>query len=177
MKPLNIVYWSRAGFGVFAALLCVLLRINNLLNGMSVGILVYLVSYYILKWRFITKVENPSKVFTMGIGIYFLVWIVCWVGFITPFLKPPIATFTYSPQNPVVGEPITFDATASNDPDGTIDKYKWDFGDETTDEGVTTTHTYTSPANYTVTLTIKDNQGLTQKTETILTVSLNVTSH
>ena len=83
MKPLNIVYWSRVGFGVVAALVCVLLGIDNLLNGMSVGILVYLISYYILKWLFMTTVEKPSKVFTMGIGAYFLTWIVAWGLFYT----------------------------------------------------------------------------------------------
>ncbi|MBE0513158.1 PKD domain-containing protein [Candidatus Bathyarchaeota archaeon] len=143
---------------------------------MSVGILVYLISHYIFKWLFMAKVEKSSKVFTMGIGAYFLTWIVCWVMFVTPLFKPPIATFTYSPQNPIVGESITFNATASYDPDGTIVKYAWDFGDETTGEGVTTAHTYTSPRNYTVTLTVKDDEGLRHKTETIITVSLNVTS-
>jgi len=181
MKPLNIIYWSRVGFGVVAALVCVLLIdvknvANPLISGMSVGILVYLVTYYILKWQFMTKVEKPSKVFTMGIGAYFLTWIVCWVMFVTPFFNPPIATFTYSPQNPIVGESLTFDATASDDPDGTIVEYAWDFGDETTGEGVTAAHPYTSPGNYTVTLTVKDDDGLRHTTETIVTVSLNVTS-
>ena len=88
MKPLNIIYWSRVGFGVVAALVCLLLIdvekvANPLISGMSVGILVYLVSYYILKWRFMIKVEKPSKVFTMGIGAYFLTWIVAWVLFLT----------------------------------------------------------------------------------------------
>ncbi len=181
MKPLNIIYWSRVGFGVIAALVCVLLIdvgkvANPLISGMSVAILVYILTYYILKWQFMTKVEKPSKVFTMGIGAYFLTWIVCSVVFITPLLKPPIATFTYSPQNPVVGETITFDASASNDPDGTIIRYDWNFGDETTGEDVTTAHTYTSSGNYTVILIVKDDQGLRHKTETILTVSLNITS-
>ncbi len=45
---------------------------------MSVAILVYIIAYYILKWQFMTKVEKPSKVFTMGIGAYFLTWIVAW---------------------------------------------------------------------------------------------------
>lgn len=88
MKPLNIIYWSRVGFGVVAALVCLLLidvnkLANPLISGISVGILVYLVSYYILKWLFMTKVEKPSKVFTMGIGAYFLTWIVAWVLFYT----------------------------------------------------------------------------------------------
>jgi PKD repeat protein len=121
------------------------------------------------------KVEKPSKVFTTGIGAYFLVWIVCWVLFITPLIKPPIAMFAYSPQKPAVRETITFDATASK---GKIAEYKWDFGDKnvTTITSPIIYHAYASSANYTVTLTVKDDQGLTDKTETILTVSLNVTS-
>jgi len=83
LKPLNIIYWSRVGFGVVAAVICVLLGINNLLNGMSVAILVYLISYYLLKWQFMIKVEKPSKVYTMGIGAYFLTWIVAWGLFYT----------------------------------------------------------------------------------------------
>ena len=176
MKPLNIIYCSRVGFGVLAALICVLLRVDKyphpLITGISIILIVYIVTYYVLKWRFIAKVEKPSKIFTMGIGVYFLTCIVFWTMFITPILKLPIAKFTYSPQNPVVGETITFDALNSRDPDGTIAKYNWDFGDETTGEGVITTHAYTSPANYTVTLTVKDDQGLRHKTETILTVSV-----
>jgi len=88
LKPLNIIYWSRVGFGVLAALVCALLidveRVANpLISGMSVGILVYLITYYILKWQFMAKVEKPSKMFTMGIGAYFLTWIVVWVLFYT----------------------------------------------------------------------------------------------
>ena len=88
MKPLNIIYWSRVGFGIVAALICALLIdvkevANPLISGMSIGILVYIFSYYILKWLFMAKVENPSKVFTMGIGAYFLTWIVAWGLFYT----------------------------------------------------------------------------------------------
>jgi hypothetical protein len=83
LKPLSIIYWSRVCFGVVAALFCALLGIKNLLNGMSVGILVYLSTYYVLKGLFITKVEKPSKIFTMGIGAYFITWIVAWVLFYT----------------------------------------------------------------------------------------------
>jgi len=88
LKPLNIIYWSRVGFGVLAALVCALLIdvekvANPLISGMSVGILIYLITYYILKWQFMAKVEKPSKMFTMGIGAYFLTWIVVWVLFYT----------------------------------------------------------------------------------------------
>ena len=88
MKPLNIIYWSRVGFGVVAALVCVLLIdvekvANPLISDMSVGILVYLISHYIFKWLFMAKVEKPSKMFMMGIGAYFLTWIVALVLFNT----------------------------------------------------------------------------------------------
>jgi len=89
LKPLNIIYWSRVGFGVVAALVCLLLIgdvknvTNPLISGMSVAILVYLITYYILKWLFMVKVEKPSKVFTMGIGAYFITWIVAWSLFYT----------------------------------------------------------------------------------------------
>jgi len=82
LKPLTIIYWSRVSFGVLAAAICVLLRIdqlpNPLISGISMGIIVYILTYYVLKWLFITKVEKPSKIFTMGIGAYFITWIVAW---------------------------------------------------------------------------------------------------
>jgi PKD repeat protein len=43
--------------------------------------------------------------------------------------SPPIASFSYCPKNPVVNETITFNASFSDDPDGTIENYEWDFGD------------------------------------------------
>ncbi len=80
MKPLSFIYWSRAGLGIGTALLCVLLNILSpefsLYSNISVALLVYLVAYYIYKWRFIASVEKPSKIVTTGIGAYFLTWIV-----------------------------------------------------------------------------------------------------
>jgi hypothetical protein len=181
LKPLSVIYWSRVGFGILAAFICVLLRIDKyaypLTSGISMGLIIYILTYYILKWKFMAKVEKPTKVFTTGIGAYFLTWIVCWVLFVTPLIRPPIAMFTYSPQNPVVRETITFNASKSYDPDGKIAEYKWDFGDRNL-TAVTSPiiyHAYASSANYSVTLTVKDDQGLTDKTKTILKV-LNVTS-
>ena len=40
------------------------------------------------------------------------------------------------------GEIIEFDASNSYDPDGTIEVYSWDFGDNETSEGMIVTHTY-----------------------------------
>jgi PKD repeat protein len=176
LKTLNVIYCSRIGFGILAALVAALvvnLKVGNpLINGITVGLAVYLITYYLLKWRFMSKVEKPTKILTMGIGVYFLTFIFCWVLFITPFLAPPTATFTMDPQNPVVGETITFDATASVDPDGTIVKYAWDFGDETTSDEVKPTHSYASASDYTVTLKVVDDHGISSKNTTTLTVSV-----
>ena len=40
---------------------------------------------------------------------------------------------------------VYFNGSNSNDPDGIIVNYTWDFGDGTTDLGETTSHGYTSP--------------------------------
>ncbi|RJS70404.1 PKD domain-containing protein, partial [Methanophagales archaeon] len=87
--------------------------------------------------------------------------------------QPPIASFTYSPLNPVVNQTITFNASSSYDPDGTIVKYEWDFGDgnitSTTEE--TINHSYSEAGSYEVTLTVTDNDGATNSTTKIMTVS------
>jgi len=85
--------------------------------------------------------------------------------------KPPVASFTYLPTNPVVGETVTFNASASHDPDGAIVSYKWDFGDATTGTGVTTTHAYTAANTYIITLTVTDNDNTSANTTAKVTVS------
>ena len=175
LKTLNVIYVIRIGLGILAALITTLvidLRLGDpLISGISIGILFYIITYYILKWRFLNKVEKPSKIFTMGIGVYFLTFVFCWTLFITPFLAPPTATFTVTPRDPVVGETITFNATASND--GKIVKYSWDFGDDNTHTvGIpTTTHVYSSADNYTITLRVVDDYGISRKNVTFLIVN------
>ena len=84
----------------------------------------------------------------------------------------PIASFTYSPENPVVNQIITFNASASCDPDGNITSYEWDFGDgnitNTTHEILN--HSYSETGNYDVTLTVTDDDGVTNSTTKIITV-------
>jgi len=50
---------------------------------MSVALLLYIVSYYVYKSIFLGKVEKTTKIFTTGIGIYFITWIVMWTLFYT----------------------------------------------------------------------------------------------
>ena len=88
----------------------------------------------------------------------------------------PIASFTFSPSDPLIYEDVTFDASASYDSDGTIVSYKWDFGDGniTTVTNPIITHIYTtatSTVNYTVTLTVTDNGGVTGSATQIVPVT------
>ena len=47
---------------------------------------------------------------------------------------PPVARFFASPESGSAPLLVSFDASASNDPDGVIENYSWDFGDGTTEE-------------------------------------------
>ena len=78
-----------------------------------------------------------------------------------PTNAPPIADYVYSPANPPVGAWVQFNASSSSDSDGTIANYAWNFGDSTTDSGVSPWHRFTSPGTYIVTLTVTDNNGAT----------------
>ncbi len=86
---------------------------------------------------------------------------------------PPVAAFAYTPSAPVTGQAVTFDASSSYDPDGRIISYTWDFNDGTAGgSGVVITHTFNIwPGPYSVTLTLKDDQGLTNSSSKSVTVA------
>jgi PKD repeat protein len=72
---------------------------------------------------------------------------------------PPTAN-AGGPYAGTVGVPILFNADGSSDPDaGDTLTYHWDFGDGTTADRPTPSHTYTTAEAYTVTLTIDDGRG------------------
>jgi PKD repeat protein len=65
--------------------------------------------------------------------------------------------------------PVSFDASASSDPDGTIVSYAWDFGDGNLGGGVTAVHAYGSAGSFDVILTVTDNDTFTDTaTQTIV---------
>ncbi|OFV68322.1 MAG: secreted protein containing Periplasmic copper-binding [Candidatus Syntrophoarchaeum caldarius] len=85
--------------------------------------------------------------------------------------QPPTASFTYSPSHPFVDQEITFDASNSTDPDGTIEKYEWNFGDGNTATGMIVTHSYSSAGIYDVTLTVTDDDGTTDEDSKSISIS------
>jgi PKD repeat protein len=90
---------------------------------------------------------------------------------LSPNQTPPVAN-AGGPYSGVVGTPITFDGSGSNDSDGTIVSYLWNFGDSTSGTGISPTHTYTTAGNYTIILTVTDNETLTHSNST--TARINV---
>jgi hypothetical protein len=95
MKPLQTIYWLRLGLGVVSAILCAVygwasgeispasFSYITLMNSVSIALAVYLVSYYVIKSKYLTVVEKPTKLVSTGVGAYFLGWLVFWVLFYT----------------------------------------------------------------------------------------------
>jgi len=81
-------------------------------------------------------------------------------------LLPPVATFTFTPPNPAVGETVQFDASSSYDPDGTIVSYLWDLDGNGVDDmsGPFVQIFYQNSGVATVRLTVVDNDGLSSTT-------------
>ena len=74
----------------------------------------------------------------------------------------PTAVITFSPQDPLPGTTVQFNALASRAAPGrTIVSYSWDFGDGATATGVSTSHLYPNIGNFTVTLVVTDDVGRT----------------
>jgi PKD repeat protein len=71
----------------------------------------------------------------------------------------PVATFVFSPSQPRAHDTVLFDASASNDSDGTIVSYAWAFGDGGSGTGKTVNHQFELAGNYSVTLTVTDDRG------------------
>ena len=89
---------------------------------------------------------------------------------------PPSASFTATPNPAQVGQSVSFNGSASADPDGTIAKYEWDLdgnGSFETDTGTTptTSRAYTAPATLDVKLRVTDNNGATGETTRSLPIA------
>lgn len=80
------------------------------------------------------------------------------------------AFFTYSPTRVVPKTTVFFNASASGS-SGTIGKFSWDFGDNQTGSGVTTSHLFTKAGTYHVSLLVTSSVGAAQYTQLIIVAS------
>jgi hypothetical protein len=88
LKPLVMIYWIRVSLSILAAAISSGVAtlqntadIYTFVNGLTIALLIYLISYYALKAKFMNKVEKQSKIMTMGIFIYFISWAVFFILF------------------------------------------------------------------------------------------------
>ena len=84
-----------------------------------------------------------------------------------------LPAFTFTPPAPVDNENVGFDASTSQAPAATpIAQYQWAFGDGGSASGITATHSYASPGQYTVTLTVVETLGRSRSTSRTINVSV-----
>ena len=96
MKSLEVIYWTRVGLSVVAGVISAFVAtlfdpysFNTFLNGVTIALAIYLLSYYVIKAKFMNKVEKQSKIMTMGIFIYFIAWAVFFILFYSILVGPP----------------------------------------------------------------------------------------
>jgi hypothetical protein len=105
MNALQTMYWLRMALGITSGAVCAALSkvlqssfgidgISVILYSITFTLLIYLLSVHLLKAKFLSKVESPSKITMTGIGIYFLSWITFYILSYTIIL---VATGTVPP--------------------------------------------------------------------------------
>ncbi len=82
--------------------------------------------------------------------------------------SPPIASFSST----CTALSCTFDASASNDPDGAIASYAWSYSDGATSTGLTGANVFAIPGVWPVTLTVTDNLGASASVSNPVATSL-----
>ena len=75
----------------FIASMLEALSLTTFIDGLTVALLVYLLSYYAIKAKYMNKVEKQSKIMSTGIFMYFLTWAVFFILFYTVISGSPAA--------------------------------------------------------------------------------------
>lgn len=87
--------------------------------------------------------------------------------------QSPVARATATPSSGLAPLAVSFNGSASSDPDGSVISWAWAFGDGGSASGATASHTYTAAGSYTAQLTVTDNQGATGSTSVPISVTAN----
>jgi PKD repeat protein len=77
------------------------------------------------------------------------------------FAAPPGANFTISDSVPEVGQSVNFTSSLTDTDTGQTYTYQWNFGDGGTSSAANPSHSYNSPGQKSVTLTVSDSGGET----------------
>jgi hypothetical protein len=105
VNVLTKIYWIRVALGAIAGaistgisvaaqqltgttIISQITNTNTLLNGITIALLVYLISFYVLKAKYAAQLEKKSKIMSMGIFIYFFSWLIVWVLTLTVIIGP-----------------------------------------------------------------------------------------
>jgi WD40 repeat protein/chitodextrinase len=87
--------------------------------------------------------------------------------------EPPQAAFTLSPSQGLAPLTVNLEASTSFDPDGTIENYQWTSDDGQTTEGQQAEMTFQNIGDYTITLTVTDNNEATAIAQQTINVNNN----
>lgn len=84
LKPTSVIYYTRLVTGIVMGVISTLLYgfDNSGYSELSLAITVYLITYYILRFGFKIdpkKLTRKNQILTLGIGTFFLMWILVWV--------------------------------------------------------------------------------------------------
>jgi drug/metabolite transporter (DMT)-like permease len=97
LKVLDKIYWLRLVAGAAAGMLSTVYTYyageisstnftsSTFLNGLTIVLAIFLFTYYLFKFVFGRQVQKQQKLFTTGIGVYFIAWIAVWVLLYTLF--------------------------------------------------------------------------------------------
>ena len=90
------------------------------------------------------------------------------------FLVPNVPPTARIIADVLEGQPplsVQFDGTTSDDEDGIVSAYQWSFGDKVISETMRPAHVYMLPGEYSVALTVFDNDGASSLATLVITVS------
>jgi hypothetical protein len=97
MTPVVQLYWLRVVLGIVAGAITAVLAASfgsatdftTLLNSITLALLIYFVTYYIIRGYYKNKIEKQSKILSTAIGMYFFAWLSFFVLFYT-VIRPTV---------------------------------------------------------------------------------------
>jgi len=89
--------------------------------------------------------------------------------------QPPLAVLSVAPTSGVAPLVVNFSSAGSSDPDGSIARIEWAFGDGSAPAlAASASHSYSMPGVYTATVKVTDNAGLTDTKSVTINASAPV---